>query len=165
VSRAVGDVSAERRRLQRTGERSPRSSSAPHVRGQVSQALGLPFGLVFSSWSVGGLVATVALPRLLRTATPSAITLWALRVSAVIGLAAAARHLLSRVNTAGRMLAWGIGGTFGAASAGALASMTGIRPALIAVTSLTFVGAAIAWTSPLRGGFVGSVLDTAPVPV
>jgi MFS family permease len=110
---------------------------------------GLRFGLVFSSWSVGGLVATVALPRLLRIATPAAITLWALPVSAVIGVAAAAvtswplaalglfawscaytmvvvtsisyrqqvtpEHLLSRVNTAGRMLAWGLGGTVGAA--------------------------------------------------
>jgi MFS family permease len=145
---------------------------------------GLRFGLVFSSWSVGGLVATVALPRLLRTQTPALITLRALPVSAVIGIATALttswqlaaaglfcwscaytmvvvnsisyrqqvtpEHLLSRVNTAGRMLAWGVGGTVGAGLAGALESMSGIRPALVVVASLTFVGVAIACTSPLR---------------
>jgi MFS family permease len=145
---------------------------------------GLRFGLVFSSWSVGGLVATIALPRVLRRTTAAAITLWALPVSAVIGIATALttswqlaavglfcwscaytmvvvnaisyrqqvtpEHLLSRVNTAGRMLAWGVGGTVGAGLAGALESMSGIRPALVVVASLTLVGVAIAWTSPLR---------------
>jgi MFS family permease len=151
---------------------------------------GLRFGLVFSSWSVGGLVATVALPRLLRTATPAQITLRALPVSALIGIATACttswqaaavglfgwscaytmvvvnaisyrqqvtpEHLLSRVNTAGRMLSWGLGGTVGAAMAGVLESLVGIRLALVAVACLTLVGVAIAWTSPLR---------TRPVPL
>jgi hypothetical protein len=145
---------------------------------------GLRFGLVFSSWSVGGLVATVALPRLLRTATPAQITLRALPVSALVGIATACttswqvaavglfawscaytmvvvnaisyrqqvtpEHLLSRVNTAGRMLAWGVGGTVGAALAGALESLAGIRPALVVVACPTLVGVAIAWASPLR---------------
>jgi hypothetical protein len=151
---------------------------------------GLRFGLVFSSWSVGGLVATVALPRVLRTATPAQVTLRALPVSALIGIATACttswqlaavglfawscaytmvvvnaisyrqqvtpEHLLSRVNTAGRMLSWGLGGTVGAAMAGGLESLAGIRPALVVVVSLTLVGVAIAWASPLR---------TRPVPV
>jgi hypothetical protein len=59
-------------------------------------------------------------------------------------------HLLSRVNTAGRMLSWGLGGTVGAAMAGALESLVGIRLALVMVACLTLVGVAIAWTSPLR---------------
>jgi hypothetical protein len=38
--------------------------------------------------------------------------------------------------------------------AGLLESLAGIRPALIVVASLTLVGVAIAWASPLRTGSV-----------
>ncbi len=146
---------------------------------------GLRFGFVYGSWSVGGLLAVVALPRLLRTTSAARITLLALPASALIGvltslapsweLAALGlfawscsymlvvvnsisyrqqvtpERLLSRVNTAGRMLAWGVGGTVGALAAGLLGLLVGIQPAMVAVSSLTFVGVAVAWTSPLRG--------------
>jgi hypothetical protein len=146
---------------------------------------GLRFGLVYGSWSVGGLIAAVALPRLLRRRTAAQITLAALPASAVVGvltslapswpLAALGlfawscsytlvvvnsisyrqqvtpEPLLSRVNTAGRMLSWGVGGTVGALAAGVLGHLVGIRPAMVTVALLTFVGVAVAWTSPLRG--------------
>jgi MFS family permease len=145
---------------------------------------GLRFGLVYGSWSVGGLLASIALPRLLRTTTPARITLLALPVSALIGIVTAVttdwvlaalclfawscaytlvvvnsisyrqqvtpERLLSRVNTAGRMLAWGVGGTVGALGAGLLGHLFGIRPAIVAMSSLTLVGVAVAWWSPLR---------------
>jgi MFS family permease len=145
---------------------------------------GLRFGVVYGSWSVGGLLASVALPRLLRTTTPARITLLALPASALIGIATALttnwmlaawclfvwscaytlvvvnsisyrqqvtpEHLLSRVNTAGRMLAWGLGGTIGALAGGVLAHAAGIRPALVVMSCLTVAAAAVAWTSPLR---------------
>ncbi|GAB3597725.1 MFS transporter [Angustibacter peucedani] len=59
--------------------------------------------------------------------------------------------LLGRVNTAGRMLSWGLGWTGGAAVAGALAAHLGTRPALVVMASLTVPAVAVAWTSPLRG--------------
>jgi hypothetical protein len=60
-------------------------------------------------------------------------------------------HLLGRVNTAGRMLAWGLGWTVGAASAGALASVIGLQPTLHALTCVGLLAVLVAWTSPLRG--------------
>ncbi len=59
-------------------------------------------------------------------------------------------HLLSRVNTAGRMLAWGIGGATGGLAAGALSEATGPRAALILASGVTAAGAVAAWLSPLR---------------
>lgn len=50
---------------------------------------GLRFGLVFGAWGIGGLVAAVGLPRLLRRLPPAAITLYALPVSAVLGIVTA----------------------------------------------------------------------------
>jgi hypothetical protein len=58
-------------------------------------------------------------------------------------------HLLGRVNTAGRMLAWGVGWTGGAVVAGALAPWLGLGGTLFTVTSLAFAGVVVAWTSPL----------------
>jgi MFS family permease len=59
-------------------------------------------------------------------------------------------HLLGRVNTAGRMLAWGLGWTGGAFLAGALVGWLGLVPTLV-LLSLTGVAATVvAWTSPLR---------------
>jgi hypothetical protein len=146
---------------------------------------GLRFGVVYSSWSLGGLVAVVALPRLLRSTSAARVALLALPVSAVVGiltglaptwqLAALGlfawscaytmvvvnsisyrqqvtpEHLLSRVNTAGRMLAWGVGGTLGAVAGGVLGHLVGIRAAMVAMSSLTLIAVALAWTSPLRG--------------
>lgn len=59
-------------------------------------------------------------------------------------------HLLSRVNTAGRMLAWGIGGASGGLVAGVLSEATGPRAALILASGVTAAGAVAAWLSPLR---------------
>ena len=145
---------------------------------------GLRFGLVYGSWSVGGLLAAAALPRLLRTATPARLTLGALPVSAVLGIATGfapswplaalglfgwscaytlvvinsisyrqqvtPEHLLGRVNTAARMLSWGLGWTLGALAGGALGQLIGIEPGLVAMASLGVVATAVAWSSPLR---------------
>jgi MFS family permease len=145
---------------------------------------GWRFGLVWSSWSVGALAASLALPRVLDRMTPARITLVALPVSALLGIATSLvtswplaalgllvwsgaytlvvvnsvsyrqqvtpEHLLGRVNTAGRMLAWGAGWTVGAASAGMLSSVVGLRPTLHAVTCVGLLAVLVAWTSPLR---------------
>ena len=145
---------------------------------------GWRFGLVWSSWSIGALAASLALPKVLDRTTPARITLAALPVSAVLGIATSfatswpvaaigllawsgaytlvvvnsisyrqqvtPEHLLGRVNTAGRMLAWGLGWTVGAAAAGALASLIGVRTTLHALTCVGLVAVVVAWTSPLR---------------
>lgn len=59
-------------------------------------------------------------------------------------------HLLSRVNTAGRMLAWGLGWTIGAVAAGTLAERIGVPEAMLALTTVGVVAAVYAWLSPLR---------------
>ncbi len=64
-------------------------------------------------------------------------------------------HLLGRVNTAGRMLAWGVGWTIGALAGGALGTLIGVRDAMTTMAALSFVAVAVAWTSPLRGLAVG----------
>ena len=58
--------------------------------------------------------------------------------------------LLGRVNTAGRMLSFGIGWTCGAVGASALAGLVGLRPALVAVVSVGVGAAVFGWLSPLR---------------
>jgi predicted MFS family arabinose efflux permease len=58
--------------------------------------------------------------------------------------------LLSRVNTAGRMLSWGVGWTFGAVAGGVLSHQIGVRAAMVAMASLSVVAVVVAWTSPLR---------------
>jgi hypothetical protein len=145
---------------------------------------GLRFGLVYGSWAIGGLIASVSLPRLLRGTTPARVALVALPVSAVLGVTTplwqtwwvaamwlllwsiaytmvainsisyrqqvTPEPLLGRVNTAGRMLAWGIGWTGGAFIAGGVSQLVGLQSALLAMTGVAFVGVAVAWTSPLR---------------
>ena len=59
-------------------------------------------------------------------------------------------RLLGRVNTAGRMLSFGVGWTCGALGASALAGAIGLRPALVAVVSFGLVAAVFGWLSPLR---------------
>ncbi|MFC0625144.1 MFS transporter [Kribbella deserti] len=144
---------------------------------------GLRFGLVFGSWGIGGLVASIGLPRLLKRMPPARITLYAVPASAVLGvvtafaptwpLAAIAllswgsayvlvivnsisyrqqvtpEDLLGRVNTAGRMLSWGVGWTAGATLGGVAAGQFGIRPAMVAMAAVGFLAAAFAWLSPL----------------
>ena len=145
---------------------------------------GLRFGIVYGSWAVGSVIASVVLPRLLRRTSPAQVLLGALPVSAVLGMVAPVwhtwwlgalsllvwsvaytmvvinsityrqqvtpDHLLGRVNTAGRMLAWGVGWTGGAFLAGVLSGIIGLQPTLFAMTAFAFVGVVIAWTSPLR---------------
>ncbi len=158
---------------------------------------GWRFGLVWSSWSVGALAASLALPRVLDRLTPAKITLVALPISAVLGIVTSfatswqlaaigllawsgaytlvvvnsisyrqqvtPEHLLGRVNTAGRMLAWGLGWTVGAATAGALASAIGVRSTLHALTCVGVLAALVAWTSPLRGDRATAEPDPAAV--
>jgi hypothetical protein len=59
-------------------------------------------------------------------------------------------RLLGRVNTAGRMLSWGLGWTGGATAAGALSSRLGVRGALLVMTLLLVPAVVLAWTW-LRG--------------
>jgi MFS family permease len=59
-------------------------------------------------------------------------------------------RLLGRVNTAGRMLSFGVGWTLGALGASALAGLVGLRPALVAVVAVGLVAAVYGWLSPLR---------------
>lgn len=144
---------------------------------------GLRFGLVYGSWAVGSIVASLSLPRLLRGTTPARVTLLALPFSAVLGVVTPAwtdwrlgalslmvwsvfyttvvinsisyrqevtpEPLLGRVNTAGRMLSWGVGWTGGAFLAGALAGTVGVQATMVACTAVSFVGVLVAWTSPL----------------
>jgi MFS family permease len=145
---------------------------------------GWRFGLVYSVWGIGGIIASAITPRLLRVQSAAALTLWWIPVSAAAGVTVALltnwvvitvlmvvwgiayqlviinsityrqqvtpEHLLSRVNTAGRMLSWGLGWSLGSVVAGALASQIGVRPAMIAVVSVGVLAAVFAWTSPLR---------------
>ena len=57
-------------------------------------------------------------------------------------------HLLGRVNTAGRMLAWGMGWTGGAFLAGVLVGWLGLVPTLVVLSSTGVLATAVAWTSP-----------------
>jgi hypothetical protein len=59
-------------------------------------------------------------------------------------------ELLGRVNTAGRMLSWGMGWPLGAALAGLVAGSVGVRTALVLLTCFGVLAAVFAWTSPLR---------------
>ncbi|MBM6401865.1 MFS transporter [Phycicoccus sonneratiae] len=59
-------------------------------------------------------------------------------------------HLLGRVNTAGRMLSFGVGWTTGALGAGAAAGLLGTRGALVTVVSVGVLAAVFGWLSPLR---------------
>ena len=59
-------------------------------------------------------------------------------------------HLLGRVNTAGRMLSWGLGWTLGSVAGGALAAGTAVRPAMVTLVCVGVLAAAFAWLSPLR---------------
>jgi MFS family permease len=145
---------------------------------------GLRFGLVYGSWAIGSLAASLMLPSLLRVTFPSRITLVALPISAALGLlvpllenwvaGAAAlavwsvaytmvtinsisyrqvvtpEHLLGRVNTAGRMLSWGLGWTGGALVAGILVGWLGTVGTMELLAVAPVVGVVVAWTSPLR---------------
>ncbi|TDU86813.1 putative MFS family arabinose efflux permease [Kribbella voronezhensis] len=145
---------------------------------------GIRFGLVYGTWGIGGLIAALGLPRLLKRMPPAAVTLYAIPVSAALGivsplmpnweLAAIAllvwgsayvlvivnavsyrqqvtpEQLLGRVNTAGRMLSWGVGWTGGSVVGGVLGSWLGIRSGMVLMGIGGVVAVVVAWTSPLR---------------
>jgi MFS family permease len=145
---------------------------------------GWRFGLVFAVWGVGGVLASALVPRLLRRYPVAKVTLGAIPVSAVAGIATALapgwvlasigmvvwgvayqlvlitsltyrmqetpEHLLGRVNTAGRMLSWGLGWTLGSVAGGALAAATAVRPAMVTLVCVGVLAAVFAWLSPLR---------------
>jgi len=145
---------------------------------------GLRFGIVWGTWGIGGLIAALGLPRLLKRMSPAAITLYALPVSAALGIVAplspgweaaaiallvwgsayvlvivnaisyrqqvTPEHLLGRVNTAGRMLSWGVGWTFGSVTGGILGNRFGIRTGMVLMGCFLLVAVVVAWTSPLR---------------
>jgi hypothetical protein len=58
------------------------------------------------------------------------------------------------------MLSWGVGWTGGALVSGVLGTVLGIRPAMIALTSVSVVAAALAWLSPLRAGTLMDAADS-----
>lgn len=145
---------------------------------------GWRFGVVFSVWGIGGIIAAVATPRLLRRMPTLRLVLLAIPVSAFVGVATVlAPHwalaaaglalwgvfyqlvivnsisyrmqvtpdeLQGRVNTAGRVISWGLGWSCGAALAGLLEPVIGLRGAMLALVLLCAVAAVYAWVSPLR---------------
>jgi MFS family permease len=145
---------------------------------------GVRFGLVWGTWGIGGLIAALSLPRLLKRMSPAAITLYALPMSALIGVLAplsphwvvaalallvwgsaymlvivnavsyrqqvTPENLLGRVNTAGRMLSWGVGWTLGSVVGGLLGNAFGARTGMVVMGLFGCAGVVIAWTSPLR---------------
>ncbi len=123
---------------------------------------GWRFGVTYVAWAIGGLAASLAVPRLVRFVAPARITLVAVPFAAGLGVvtsrvttwwvaallyvgwaaavtmvvvnsisyrqAVTPEHLQGRVNTAGRMLSWGIGWTGGALLSGILVGPLGLRP-------------------------------------
>jgi hypothetical protein len=73
-------------------------------------------------------------------------------------------HLLGRVNTAGRMLAWGMGWTGGAFLAGVLVGWLGLVTTLVVLSTSQVLATVVAWTSPLRGQLATAATDTAARP-
>ncbi|GAA1874382.1 MFS transporter [Lapillicoccus jejuensis] len=61
-------------------------------------------------------------------------------------------HLLSRVNTTARMLAWGVGWSLGAVAAGALAGGLGVQRTMLVLACASVLAALLGWLSPLRSG-------------
>lgn len=145
---------------------------------------GWRFGVLFSVWGIGGILAAVALPRLMRRMPTARIVIAAIPLSAVAGVFSASQtqwvaaaigltvwglfyqlvivasltyrqlvtpeHLLGRVNTAGRMLSFGVGWTLGALAAGVVANQVGVRPTMITMAGFGILAAGFAWLSPLR---------------
>jgi len=149
--------------------------------------------VLYSVWGIGGIAASAMTPRLLRRVGAARLTLLAMPVSAVAGIAVAAsshwlvasalmafwglayqlviinalnyrqevtpEHLLSRVNTAARMLSVGLGWTVGATAAGALAQVVGVRTAMLTMVCCAVVAVVFGWLSPLRDASSLPALD------
>ena len=104
---------------------------------------------------VGATVTMIAIAR--TTALPLALMIWPVwqtctQTAIVNGIAFRQRHvpdqLLSRVNVVARMVAWG-GQPFGAALAGALATVLDVQAALLLLVLPVAVAATVSWR-PLR---------------
>ena len=140
-------------------------------------------GLLYTTGAVGSLIATLALPALVRRAghgAPSIIgqclflaavvglaivsgfvpalllwVLWAYARITVNGNGITVRQLLTpdelqgRVNTTGRMIAWG-GTPFGALAGGVIADVAGVRVAYLALALPAAIGLGVLLTSPVR---------------
>lgn len=145
---------------------------------------GVRFGIVYGSWAVGSLIASVIVPRLLHRWSMPRLILAALPVNALIALAVpwvtewwqgaallaiwsvaytgiiicsisyrqqvTPEAMLGRVNTAGRMLSWGLGWTGGAALAAAVVTQLGLVWTLTMFLAVPLVTLVFGWTSPLR---------------
>jgi predicted MFS family arabinose efflux permease len=86
-----------------------------------------------------------------------ATALWGVAYMAVVLNAITYRQqvtpepLMSRVNTTGRMLSFGLGTPLGALLGGLVAEATGPRGGMLAGSAVLAGGVVVAWTSPLRG--------------
>ncbi|SNT64755.1 Predicted arabinose efflux permease, MFS family [Asanoa hainanensis] len=84
------------------------------------------------------------------------LALWAIVYSVVILTAITLRQrvtpdrLQSRVNTAGRMLSFGVGWPLGALIGGVVSETTNPRTAIIVTAAMSGLGVIVAWLSPLR---------------
>jgi MFS family permease len=84
------------------------------------------------------------------------LTLWAVVYSMVILNSITLRQrvtpdrLQSRVNTAGRMVSFGVGWPVGALLGGLVSEASSPRTAIIATAGITGIGVVVAWFSPLR---------------
>ncbi|HEY6597262.1 MAG TPA: MFS transporter [Asanoa sp.] len=82
--------------------------------------------------------------------------LWAVAYSIVVLNSITLRQrvtpdrLQSRVNTAGRMLSFGLGWPTGALLGGVISDTAGPRTAMVATSALVVLAAVVAWLSPLR---------------
>jgi predicted MFS family arabinose efflux permease len=85
------------------------------------------------------------------------LALWAVAYSLVVLNSITLRQrvtpdrLQSRVNTAGRMLSFGVGWPIGALLGGVISEAAGPRAAMVWTSTLVVLAAVVAWLSPLRG--------------
>jgi predicted MFS family arabinose efflux permease len=99
-----------------------------------------------------------------------AVAAWAVPVMTLILNAVTLRakvtpdRLQARVNTAGRMIGFGLGTPLGAVAGGLVAQAYGARPAMSLAPVLLAVAAAIAWLSPLRLYRRDPAMVAAPAP-
>jgi MFS family permease len=141
-------------------------------------------GVLFSSWGVGVLVASLLMPRLVRRLGAARVTLLAMPASALLCLLTTLARgwfigsifmiiwgaaymlvvinaityrqqvtpepLMSRVNTTGRMLSFGLGTPLGALLGGLVAQHSGPRAGMLAGGAVLAVAVVFAWLSPLR---------------
>jgi MFS family permease len=141
-------------------------------------------GVLYASWGLGALAASIVMPKLNRRYGAPRVILSALPASAALAVATALavnwiegaalllawgvaymlvvmlsityrmevtpQPLMSRVNTAGRMLSFGLGWPIGSLIGGLVAQARGPAAGMLAGAGAAAVGALIAWTSPLR---------------